>query len=170
MTFYSLLILAGLAIADYLFQRWQFDREHMMTQDELRRELRETEGDPHVRARVRQIHREMSRRRMMAEVPRADVVVTNPTEYAVALRYRAHEGEAPVVLAKGRGLIAAKIREIAHEHDIPLVENPPLAQALYKACDPGAEIPEDLYTAVAEVLAYVHKMGQLSRDVLAGAD
>ena len=167
LTFYALLVLAVLAISDYLFQRWQYDREHMMTPDELRRELRETEGDPHVRARVRQIQREMLRRRMMTEVPRADVVVTNPTEYAVALRYRAHEGVAPVMLAKGRGLVAARIRAIAEEHDIPLVENKPLAQALYKACDPGMEIPEDLYTAVAEVLAYVHKMGQLSREVLA---
>ncbi|MBE7560000.1 EscU/YscU/HrcU family type III secretion system export apparatus switch protein [bacterium] len=94
------------------------------------------------------------------------MVVTNPTQFAVALRYHSRECEAPVVLAKGRGFLAARIREIAVEHDIPIVENPPLAQALYKATRPGMEIPEHLYTAVAEVLAYVHKMGQLSAEVV----
>ncbi len=164
--FWCTLALLVLALADFGFQHWQYEREHRLTPDELKRELRETEGDPQVRARVRQIQREMARRRMMAEVPRADVVITNPTEFAVALRYRSEECEAPVVLAKGRGFLAARIREIAEEHEIPIVENPPLAQALYKAVKPGMEIPEHLYTAVAEVLAYVHKMGQLSAEVI----
>lgn len=146
-----------LAILDYAFQRWDYEQSMKMTRQEIREELKQTEGDPLLRARVRSVQREMARRRMMEEVPKADVVVTNPTEIAVALRYEPGM-PAPQVVAKGRRLIAERIRNAALEHDIPIVRNVPLAQALYKAVNVGQYIPGDLYTAVAEVLAYVYKL------------
>jgi len=146
-----------IAILDYGFQRWDYERSMMMTRQEVREELKQTEGDPLLRARIRSVQREIARRRMMEEVPKAEVVITNPTEIAVALSYE--EGmNAPVVVAKGRRLIAEKIRTIAEEHGVPIVENVLLAQALYKAVDIGRAIPPDLYTAVAEVLAYVYRL------------
>jgi flagellar biosynthetic protein FlhB len=111
-----------------------------------------------IRARIRAIQREMAQQRMMEEVPEAEVVVTNPTEYAVALKYDPDEADAPIVVAKGRLLIAQKIRDIAEEHGIPIVQDPPLARALYKAVEVGKSIPENLYRAVAEVLAYVYRL------------
>jgi flagellar biosynthesis protein FlhB len=164
-TFFSILALMAMSLFDFMFQKFQYERQHRMTPEELKREMKETEGDPQLKARVRQIQREMSRQRMMAEVPRADVVVTNPTQYAVALRYRSLEGEAPVVLARGRGHVATRIRQVANENDIPIVENRALAQALYKSTEPGMEIPEELYAAVAEVLAYIHRMGQMKENL-----
>jgi flagellar biosynthetic protein FlhB len=152
------LFLALLAVLDYLYQRWEFERSIRMSKQEIKEELRQTEGDPQVRARIRALQREAARKRMMAEVPKADVVITNPTHYAVALRYDAESMAAPTVVAKGQNLIAQKIRELAEEAGVPLVENPPLAQALYRAVDVGREIPEDLYRAVAEVLAYVFRL------------
>ncbi len=146
-----------IAVLDYGFQRWDYERSMMMTKQEVREELKQTEGDPLLRARIRSVQREIARRRMMEEVPKAEVVITNPTEIAVALAYE--EGmPAPVVVAKGRRLIAERIRQIAAEHDIPIVENVLLAQALFKAVDIGRPIPPDLYTAVAEVLAYVYRL------------
>ncbi|MFC1555379.1 flagellar biosynthesis protein FlhB, partial [candidate division KSB1 bacterium] len=115
-------------------------------------------GDPHVKARIRSIQREMARRKMMSDVPEADVVITNPTEIAIALKYNPGEMEAPQVLAKGRKKIAEKIREIAKENDIPIVQNKPLAWAIYKAVNIGDFIPENLFQAVAEILAYVYKL------------
>ncbi len=146
-----------IAVLDYAFQRWDYERSIMMTRQEVREELKQTEGDPLIRARIRTMQREMARRRMMEEVPKAEVVITNPTEIAVALAYDA-EMTAPVVVAKGRRLLAERIRNIATEHGVPIVENVMLAQALYKAVDIGQPIPPDLYTAVAEVLAYVYRL------------
>jgi flagellar biosynthetic protein FlhB len=129
-----------------------------MTKQEIKDEAKQTEGDPHVKGRIRAIQMQMARQRMMSEVPKADVVITNPTRLAIALRYDALAMAAPTVLAKGAGVIAQKIREIAEEHGIPLVEDKPLAQALYKSVDLGEAIPENLFQTVAEVLAYVYNV------------
>jgi flagellar biosynthesis protein FlhB len=146
-----------LAIFDYAFQRWDYENSIKMTRQELREEMKQLEGDPLLRARIRSVQREMARRRMMEEVPKAEVVVTNPTEIAVAISYEPGM-YAPVVVAKGRKLLAEKIRKIAEESGIPIVENVILAQSLYKAVDIGRSIPQELYTAVAEVLAYVYQL------------
>jgi flagellar biosynthetic protein FlhB len=143
---------------DVPFQLWEHNKRLKMTRAEIRQDMKESEGDPHVRNRIRSMQREMARRRMMAEVPKADVVVTNPTHYAVALRYAESSMRAPEVVAKGSDKVAARIREIAMEHDIPLLEAPPLARALNKHVEIGQAIPEALYLAVAEVLAYVYQL------------
>ncbi len=156
--FKTLLALAVLALLDFLFQRWETERQLRMTREELKEELKQTEGDPWVKSRIRQIQRAMAQKRMMAEVPKADVVITNPTHYAVALKYEMEEMPAPQVLAKGKGHLALKIKEIAEKEGVPVVENPPLAQALYQDVEVGAYIPAELYQAVAEVLAYVYRL------------
>jgi flagellar biosynthesis protein FlhB len=162
--------LAVLSALDYAYQRWQLDRSLKMTKQEVKDEFRETEGNPEIKSRVRQRQRETARRRMMAAVPRASVVITNPTHYAVALEYdltagaSRRRGAAPVVVAKGQDLIALRIREIAIEHDVPLVENPPLARSLYRTVEVGEEIPPELYRAVAEVLALIWRAGRLMAD------
>src|SRR5690554_1308791 len=161
--FAALSIIVGLALIallDVPFQLWQFRRKMRMTRDEVKRENKEQDGDPHVKARVRSIQREMARRRMMAEVPKADVVVTNPTHFSVALKYDTAQAGAPVVVAKGSGEVALKIRELAAEHKVPLLEAPPLARALHAHCELGEAIPAQLYTAVAEVMAYVYRLNQ----------
>jgi len=147
-----------LVVIDIPFQLWNHARQLRMSKEDLRKEAKEDEGDPQVKARVRSMQREMARRRMMAEVPKADVVVTNPTHYAVALKYQDHSMRAPKVVAKGSQLIAARIRELAAEHHIPVLEVPPLARALYHHVELESEIPETLYTAVAHVLAYVFQL------------
>ena len=152
------LVLAALAVADYLYQRWEHESTLRMTRHEVKEEFKEVEGHPQTRARIRQKQQQLASRRMMAEVPGADVVVTNPVHYAVALRYDAERMPAPRVVAKGRGPVAERIRELARESGVALVENPPLAQALYKAVDVGGFIPEELYQAVAEVLAFVYRL------------
>jgi len=124
----------------------------------MKEELRQTEGNPLVKARVRSIQRQMARKRMMTEVPKAAVIITNPTHLAIALAYDANSMGAPRVVAKGAGFIAQRIREMAVEHGIPLVENKPLAQTLYKTVSLGGSIPSDLYRAVAEILVYVYKL------------
>lgn len=151
-------LLAVLAVADYVFQRWQHQRSLRMTKKEVLDERRMAEGDPHVMARIRGLMREASRRRMFADVPQADVVVTNPVHVAVALRYDAAQGDAPIVLAKGMRRIAEKIKAIAKENGVPIVENPPLARRLYRLADVGQAIPSALYRAVAEVLAFVYHL------------
>ncbi len=151
-------IFAIVAILDFAFQKWQHEQDLMMTKDEIKEELKQTEGDPLVRARIRSIQREMSRKRMMAKVPQADVVVTNPTHLAVALVYSPDQAAAPVVVAKGRALVAEKIKEIAKKHNVPLVEDKPLARALFKHCEVNDAIPYALYQAVAEILAYVYRL------------
>jgi flagellar biosynthetic protein FlhB len=158
----SFLIMAGsmaLVVAiDVPLQIWEQERKLRMTREEVRQENKETEGDPKVKAHIRGQQREMARRRMMAEIPKADVVVTNPTHYAVALRYEDGAMRAPKVVAKGAHLLAARIRELAEEHRVPILEAPPLARALYRHAELGDEIPATLYTAVAEVLAYVYQL------------
>jgi len=146
-----------LALGDYLFQRYRFTEQLKMSKQELREEYKETEGDPITKSRIRRLQREMARKRMMADVPTADVIITNPTHYSVALSYKVEAMDAPKVVAKGVGFLALKIREVAQEHDIPLVENKPLAQTLYKTVEIGASIPGSLYKAVAEILAYVYR-------------
>ena len=151
-------VLALIAGMDYLYQRWSFEKGLRMSKDELKEEMKETEGDPHVRARIKAIQREMARKRMMQDVPTADVVVTNPTHLSVAIRYDKSKSDAPVVVAKGSGHLAMKIRELAAENNVPLVENKPLARHLYKHTEVGMQIPVDVYKAVAEVLAYVYRL------------
>jgi flagellar biosynthetic protein FlhB len=158
----SLALIAGalalVAAADVPFQLWRHADGLKMSKEEVRRENRETEGDPHVKAAIRSQQREMARRRMMADVPKADVIVTNPTHYAVALRYDDSAMRAPRVVAKGADAVAAKIRELGEAHRVPVLESPPLARALYRHAELGDEIPAALYTAVAEVLAYVFQL------------
>ncbi|MDT8363051.1 MAG: flagellar biosynthesis protein FlhB [Nitrosomonas sp.] len=157
---FTLIVAAMLLIVliDVPYQLWNHARELKMSKEELRKESKEDEGDPQVKARIRGLQREAARRRMMAELPKADVVVTNPTHYAVALKYQDRSMQAPKVIAKGVHLLAARIRDVATEHHIPVLEVPPLARALYHHVELEAEIPEKLYTAVAHVLAYVFQL------------
>lgn len=147
--------LAATAAIDVPFQIYRHRSKLKMTLEEVRRENKETEGDPHIKARIRSAQREMARKRMMAAVPNADVVVTNPTHYAVAIKYLEGRSAAPIVVAKGADAIAEKIKELARAHGVPRLEAPPLARALYRHVELGAEIPAALYGAVAQVLAYV---------------
>jgi flagellar biosynthetic protein FlhB len=144
-------------IADYMFQRRQVEKELMMTRDELKRELKETEFSPELRAELARRRRMLARARQMASVKKADVVITNPVEYAVALKYDQKKMVAPVVVAKGRHRIAERIREEAKKHRVPIVPNPPLARSLYREVEVGSAIPASLYQAVAEVLAVVFR-------------
>lgn len=150
-------ILIVLAVLDFLFVRWEMEEKMKMTKQEQKEESKETEGDPYIKARVRAIQQQMARRRMMAEVPKADVVVTNPTHISVALAYNRDKMGAPRVVAKGADKLAFKIREIAKAHHVPIVENVPVARALHKI-NLDTEIPEDLFKAVAEILAYVYNI------------
>ncbi len=152
---FALLIFAAF---DYMYQWWRYEKDLRMTKQEIRDEYKITEGDPQTKGRIRQKQRQISSLRMMHSVPQADVVVTNPTQYAIALQYDDKQHKAPVVLAKGKDNLARRIREIATEHHIEMVENKPLAQALYFYCEVGDEVPEDLYKAVAEILAYVYRL------------
>lgn len=147
-----------IVMVDVPFQLWDHNKKLMMTKEEVRKESKETEGDPMVKGRIRNLQREASRRRMMAAIPTADVVVTNPTHFAVALKYSENGMHAPIVVAKGSDLLAKRIREIALENHVPIMEAPPLARALHKHTELGQAIPEALYTAVAEVLAYVYQL------------
>jgi len=159
MTFLTVVGSMGLIVAiDVPFQLWDHAKQLRMTKEEVRQEQRELEGDPQIKARIRQLQRETARRRMMAEVPKADVVVTNPTHFAVALRYREGAMRAPTVVAKGSELLAERIIEVARENRVPVVRVPPLARALHAHAELGREIPAPLYTAVAEVLAYVYQL------------
>ncbi|MEI6972901.1 MAG: EscU/YscU/HrcU family type III secretion system export apparatus switch protein, partial [bacterium] len=160
-----LALVAGLALIaaiDVPFQLWQYHDRLKMTMDELKQEAKESEGDPHLKARIRSQQRELARSRMMSEVPKADVVVTNPTHFAVALKYESGTMGAPTVVAKGMNLIAQRIRDLADESQIPVLEAPPLARALYRHAEVGDQIPASLYTAVAEVMAYVYQLNQFA--------
>ncbi len=143
---------------DVPFQIWEHAKQMRMSKEEIRKEYKESEGDPMVKGRIRSLQREAARRRMMAEIPNADVIVTNPTHFAVALKYKSNSMRAPKVVAKGVHLLAARIRELGEEHRIPILEAPPLARALYYHAELESEIPEKLYTAVAEVLAYIFQL------------
>jgi len=152
------LILMFLAGLDYLFQRWSFEKSLRMTKQEVKEEWKMTEGDPLVKSRIRSIQRTLARRRMMAEVPKADVIITNPTHLAIALYYKSRKMEAPQVIAKGAGWIAEKIKDVGRSHQIPIIENRPLAQVLYQTVEVGRTIPSILYQVVADILAYVYKI------------
>lgn len=156
----GVLAMAVIASLDLFFQRVQHEKDLRMTKKEIRDEMKNTDGDPHVKSRIRQIQREVASRRMMAEIPKATVVVTNPTHYSVALAYdRSESGlSAPTVVAKGVDHVALRIREVAREHGIPIHEAPPLARALHAQVEIGDPIPEELYQAVAGVLAYVYRL------------
>ena len=147
-----------LAILEYSFQKWKHEQDLMMSDQEVRDEMKESEGDPQVAARRRQVQRQMMMQRAESEVPGADVVVSNPTELAIAIKYDPYTMEAPTVVAKGAGVIAQKIRRVALENGIPVVERKPLAQVLYKTVEVGDIIPADQYQAVAEVLRYVYQL------------
>ncbi len=153
-----MVVLLIVAIFDFAFQRYDYSTQLKMTRQEVREELKDTEGNPVIKGRIRQVQREVARRRMMQEIPKADVVVTNPVEIAVALKYQPKKMEAPMVVAKGQRLIAEQIKKIAREHGIPVVENRPLARSLFKMVDVGNMIPHTLYRAVAEVLAYIYRL------------
>ncbi len=146
-----------LSIIDLVYQRFQHSKDLRMSRKDIKDEHKNSEGDPQVRARIRQVQREMATRRMMDDVPDATVVITNPTHYAVALRYQDGRDAAPTVVAKGLDQVALRIREIAREHGVMIFEEPPLARALHRTCDVGDAVPEDLFEAVAKVLAYVYR-------------
>jgi flagellar biosynthetic protein FlhB len=147
-----------LGILDYGFQKWQYEKDLMMTQKEAREEAKEMDGDPRIKQRIRQIQRQMAMQRMMKDVPTADVIITNPTHYAVALKYDPNTMAAPILVAKGARIIAQRIRHIAVENNVPIVERPELARALHKAVEIGRPVPENLFRAVAEVLAFVYRI------------
>ncbi|MBP8828561.1 MAG: flagellar biosynthesis protein FlhB [Desulfobacter sp.] len=150
------LVMTLVAILDYAFQKWKFLEEQKMTKKEVKDEHKQTEGDPAVKSRIRQLQMAAARKRMMAAVPKADVVVTNPTHLAVALQYDREKMVAPTVVAKGAGAVAENIKKIAQENDVPIVEDKPLARNLYKSVDIGGQIPFEYYQTVAELLAYVY--------------
>jgi len=150
-------VLIAIGLADYLYQWWEYERNLKMSREEVKQEIKQMEGDPLIRSKRKEKQRQMSMMRMMRAIPQADVVITNPTHYAVAIRYNADEEDAPVVLAKGKDRIALKIREIAEQHRVEIVENKPVAQALYMACEVNQRIPFEMFAAVAEILSYVYK-------------
>jgi len=155
---YVLSVVTVIAALDFLYQKYEFRKNLRMSRHELREEFKQTEGDPMIKSRLRQIRMERARRRMMAAVPEADVVITNPTHYAVALKYEPEEMGAPTVVAKGVDFLAQKIRDIAADNDIAVVENPPLARALYAGVELDQEIPAEHYKAVAEIIGYVFRL------------
>ena len=157
-TLYVCLATLLMAALDFIYQRWQFEENLKMTKQEVKDEHKQAEGDPKVKGRIRSLQREVAMRRMMESVPEADVVITNPTHLAIALQFDSENMIAPKVIAKGADHVAERIRNIAGEHDVPLVENKPLAQALYRMVEIGDYIPAELYRAVAEVLAYVYRL------------
>lgn len=157
---------ALVVVMDVPFQLWNYQRQMRMTKEEVRQEHKEMEGDPQIKARIRSMQREVARRRMMQEVPKADVVVTNPMHFAVAMKYDEKHMAAPQVIAKGAQLVAERIKEIAREHKVPVVEAPPLARALHRHVEVGDTIPGTLFTAVAQVLAYVYQLNQSMNPIL----
>jgi flagellar biosynthetic protein FlhB len=157
MTLYALVPMLCIAVFDFFFSKWQYNEGLKMTKDEVKDERKQMEGSPEIKNKQRQKMMQMMARRMMQEVPKADVVITNPTHIAIALRYNSLEAPAPVVLAKGADRVAEKIKEIAREHKIPIRENKPLARALYKQVEIGEMIPEDFFQAVAAILAQIWK-------------
>jgi flagellar biosynthetic protein FlhB len=151
-------VLLVLAILDYAYQRWEHQKGLKMTKHEVKDEMKQQEGDPQVKGRIRRVQREWARRRMMEAVPKADVVITNPVQLAIAISYNSETMAAPEVVAKGADIVADRIRQIARSHGIPVVENKPLARALFREVEIGKRIPVALYKAVAEVLAYVYRL------------
>lgn len=164
---YKLILSTGLfmlvlAVADYFFQRWQLEKEMMMTKQEIKEEMKSRDGDPLIKARIRRVQKEIANRKMMSEIPKATVVVTNPTHIAVVIKYTENL-PAPQLVAKGADFMAEKIKEIAREHNIPIVENKPLARAIFKTMKIGQVIPRELFVAVAEVLSYIYRLKRKKR-------
>ena len=147
-----------IAIADFGYQKFSYKKKLMMTKEEEKKESKEQDGNPEVKQRIRTIQREMSQNRMMQDVPTADVIITNPTHISIVLKYDSETMISPTIIGKGADNLAMKIREVAKEHDIPIVENVPLARALYKTVKVGEPVPRTLYKAAAEVLAFVYKL------------
>jgi flagellar biosynthetic protein FlhB len=154
----ALAVLAVIAGGDYFVQRYRFIKRHRMSKQEVKEEFRQTEGDPAVKAKIKQIRTERARRRMMAQVPDATVVIMNPTHFAVALKYESGEMAAPVCVAKGVDALALRIRDVAEENDVPVIENPPLARALYASVDLDEAVPPEHFKAVAQVIGYVMRL------------
>ncbi len=154
------MVLLLLAAADYAYQRWSFEKSIRMTKEEVKQETKTTEGNPLIKSRIRARQKQIARRRMMQSVPAADVVITNPTHFAVALKYDQEKMAAPQVVAKGGDHIAARIRQIAEENGVPLVENPPLARSLFRSVEVGQRVPAEFFAAVAEVLAFVYRLNR----------
>jgi flagellar biosynthesis protein FlhB len=152
------MVLIIIAILDYAYQRFDHEKKLKMSHQELKEERKQMEGDPQIKSRIRSLQREMARRRMMEQVPKATVVVTNPTHIAIALRYEPKENDTPIVVAKGKRAIAERIRTIAREHGIPIIENKPLARAMYDKIEPGQPIPMEFFTAIAEIMAYIYRL------------
>jgi len=152
-----LIALFVIAVADFLYQRWEFMKQMRMTKQEVKDEYKQTEGDPFIKGKLKQLRMEKARQRMMQNVPKADVIITNPTHFSIALKYDTDISDAPIVIAKGVDEVAFRIREIAKEYDIILFENPPLARTLFDTVDVDDPIPEELYKAVAEIISYVYK-------------
>ena len=157
LVFQIIIVYFIMAAADFAYQKWQTTQDLKMSKQDIKEEFKQTEGDPQIKGKIRQKQQQMAMNRMMKEVPEADVIVTNPTHYAVALKYKAGM-KAPEVVAKGQDLVAQKIKDIAREHRVTIVENKPLARALYAAVEVGGIVPPELYQAVAEVLAYVYRL------------
>jgi flagellar biosynthetic protein FlhB len=157
------LALIAIAIFDFMYQRWHFEQQLKMTKQEVKDEAKQSEGDPQLKARIRQIQREMSNARMMQEVPKADAIVVNPTHYAVALKYDRESMNAPQVVAKGIDYMALRIRKVADQNDVPILERPQLARDLYAGVEIGQVIPEGFFKAVAEILAYVYRLRRKKR-------
>ncbi len=153
-------VLLVIASLDYIYQRMQFEKSIRMTKQQVKDEFKRSEGDPLIKSQFRQRHREMAAKRMMQDVPKADVVVTNPTHIAVALKYDGATMAAPIVLAKGQRIMAERIKQVAKEHKVPIVENKPVARALFKTAEIGHPVPVDLYQAVAEILAFIYRLRQ----------
>lgn len=147
-----------IGILDYGYQWWQYEKDLKMSKQEVKEEFKEMEGNPEIKSKIKQKQREISMRRMLSEVPKADVVITNPTHFAIAIQYEPKKAPAPVVIAKGQDYMAQRIKETAKTSGVEIVENKPLAQALYKAVDIGQQVPPDLYQAVAEILAFVYQV------------
>ncbi|MBC7924428.1 MAG: EscU/YscU/HrcU family type III secretion system export apparatus switch protein [Bryobacteraceae bacterium] len=154
----SAIVLLFVGLVQGFRQRMSYEKGLRMSKEEIRREMKDSDGDPHIKARVRRLRRELLRKRMMQDVPTATAIIVNPTHYAVAIRYDPKTMASPKVVAKGRNYLAARIREIAREHNVMIVENPPLARALYGSVEVGQDIPPDFYRAIAEVLAYVYRI------------
>ena len=156
------IVLLVLGIIDYVYRRYKQEQDLKMTKQEVKDEMRSMEGDPQIKRRRRELQIQQSLQRINASVPKADVVVTNPTEFAVAIEYDVENMHAPTVVAKGRDMLARRIREVAMQHNVPIVQRPPLARALYRTVEVGREIPEQFYKAVAEILAYVYELAEKS--------
>jgi flagellar biosynthetic protein FlhB len=162
----SVLAMLALSLLDWAFQKYTFEKDLKMSKQEIKDEFKQIEGDPHIKARIRSLQREASRKRMMGAVPQADVVITNPTHLAVALSYKPGDMDAPQVVAKGANLVAQKIKDLAYEANVPVIEDKPLAQALYKSTEVGQSIPFELYEAVAGILAHIYRQNNRQQEML----